>query len=93
MDACFCLKRKDTSSDKADPGLSHGFAYFVEEKKFKSYLVDHASEVEPKSTCSQHDAVNSADTRPGQGYAATGVATVECARHNMKRPLGVGDLQ
>ncbi|KAJ2921444.1 hypothetical protein H1R20_g15648, partial [Candolleomyces eurysporus] len=71
MDACFRLKRKDTSSDKADPGLSHGFAYFVEEKKFKEYLVQHSDE----------------------GYAATGVATVECARHNMKRPLGVGDLQ
>ncbi|RXW15581.1 hypothetical protein EST38_g10274 [Candolleomyces aberdarensis] len=83
----------DDKHDKADPGLSHGFAYFVEETKFKQYLAQHAGEVEPKSTCSRHDAVNSADTRPGQGYAATGVATVECARHNMKRPLGVGDLQ
>ncbi|KAJ2930469.1 hypothetical protein H1R20_g6622, partial [Candolleomyces eurysporus] len=93
LDANFCLKRKDVSNDKADPGLSHGYAYFVEERKFKTFLEAHMDEVEPKSTCSRHDAVNLADSRPGQGYSASGVATVECARHNMKRPCGVGDLQ
>ena len=93
LDANFRLKRKDVSNDQADPGLSHGFAYFVEEKNFKSFLDAHMDEVEPKSTCSRHDAVNLADSRPGQGYSSSGVATVECARHNMKRPGGVGDLQ
>jgi hypothetical protein len=35
-----------------------------------------------------------AETRfKSQGLAATGVGTVDCARHNMKRPNGVGDLQ
>jgi hypothetical protein len=47
-----------------------------------------------KSTCSSHNAVNMAETRfKSQGLAATGVGTVDCARHNMKRPNGVGDLQ
>jgi hypothetical protein len=27
-----------------------------------------------------------------KGLAATGVGTVDCARHDMKRPLAVGDL-
>lgn len=37
--------------------------------------------------------MNMADTKLSQGLAATGVGTVDCARHNMKRPNGVGDLQ
>ncbi|KAF6741636.1 hypothetical protein DFP72DRAFT_861793 [Ephemerocybe angulata] len=93
LDACFRLKRKDVSSEKADPGLSKGFAYFVHTPKFVEYLDQHEDEVEPKSSCSRHDAVNLADVSPGQGYAASGVATVECARHNMKRPSAVCDLQ
>ncbi|KAF6742964.1 hypothetical protein DFP72DRAFT_1178678 [Ephemerocybe angulata] len=93
LDACFRLKRKDVSSEKADPGLSNGFSYFVKQSKFNEYLEEHKDEVEPKSNCSRHDAVNLADVSPGQGYAASGVATVECARHNMKRPAAVCDLQ
>ncbi|KAF5340022.1 hypothetical protein D9611_012449 [Ephemerocybe angulata] len=93
LDACFRLKRKDVSSEKADPGLSRGFSYFVENSKFTAHLEKHEDEVEPKSTCSRHDAVNLADVSPGQGYAASGIATVECARHNMKRPSAVCDLQ
>jgi len=34
-----------------------------------------------------------ADTKVSQGLAATGVGTIDCARHNMKLPNGVGDLQ
>ncbi|RXW17407.1 hypothetical protein EST38_g8431 [Candolleomyces aberdarensis] len=93
VDANFRLKRKDVSNDQADPGLSRGFSYFVEHEDFKQFLDNRKDEVEPKSTCSRHDAVNLADTRPGQGFASTGVATVECARHNMKRGSAVGDLQ
>ena len=93
IDANFRLKRKDVSNDKADPGLSQGFSYFVDSEEFNNFLKKHQNEVEPKSTCSRHDAVNLADTRPGQGFASTGVATVECTRHNMKCGSAVGDLQ
>jgi hypothetical protein len=34
-----------------------------------------------------------ADTKSNRGLAATGLGTVDCARHNMKRPNAVGDLQ
>jgi hypothetical protein len=31
--------------------------------------------------------------RPGQGYASSGIATVECSRHNAKQLLAVCDMQ
>ncbi|KAG1720353.1 uncharacterized protein EDB91DRAFT_1240417 [Suillus paluster] len=86
----FCLKRHNVSSDEADPSLSTGWSYFVEEADYKSYLGQHLGE---KSTCSSHNAVNMANTKPSQGLAATGVGTIDCACHNMKHANGVGDLQ
>ncbi|KIK42783.1 hypothetical protein CY34DRAFT_58396, partial [Suillus luteus UH-Slu-Lm8-n1] len=93
IDANFRLKRRAISTDEADPSLSKGWSYFVEEKKFKGHLKEHSSEMQEKSSCSNHNAVNMAETKLSQGLAATGVGTVDCARHNFKRPNGVGDLQ
>ncbi|KAG1724893.1 uncharacterized protein EDB91DRAFT_1087320 [Suillus paluster] len=93
IDTNFRLKRRNVSSDKADPSLSTGWSYFVEEADYKSYLGQHLGEVQEKSTCSSHNAVNMADTKLSQGLAATGVGTIDCAHHNMKRANGVGDLQ
>ncbi|RXW17173.1 hypothetical protein EST38_g8682 [Candolleomyces aberdarensis] len=93
LDCNFRLKQKKVSNEKADPGLNKGCAYIVEDIAFRKFLEGHANEVEPKSTCSQHDTMNLADIRPGQGYAALGVGTVECARHNSKRPNTVCDIQ
>jgi hypothetical protein len=45
-----------------------------------------------RSTCVSHDAVNKPD-REARGLAASGVITIDCARHNLKRPNGVGDVQ
>ncbi|KAG1738452.1 uncharacterized protein EDB91DRAFT_1249364 [Suillus paluster] len=81
IDANFCLKRRNISNDEVDPSLSEGWSYFVEEKKFKSHLKEHLSETQEKSSCSNHNAVNMAETKLSQGLAATG------------RPNGVGDLQ
>lgn len=44
-----------------------------------------------KSTCSNHRAVDA--ERSTKGLAATGVGTIDCARHDVKRPTSVGDLQ
>ncbi|KAG1738072.1 uncharacterized protein EDB91DRAFT_1249369 [Suillus paluster] len=93
IDANFRLKRQAISTDEADPSLSMGWSYFVEEKKFKTHLKEHLSETQEKSSCSNHNAVNVAETKLSQGLAATGVGTVDCARHNFKHPNGVGDLQ
>ncbi|KAG2035436.1 hypothetical protein BDR03DRAFT_934910 [Suillus americanus] len=42
-----------------------------------------------KSICVSHNVVNMADTKSLRGLAATGIGTVDCARHEMKLPNGV----
>ncbi|KAF8120414.1 hypothetical protein EV363DRAFT_1190282 [Boletus edulis] len=93
IDANFRLKRKKVSKDSVDPSLSKGWAYFVEETAYKDYLSNRSNIPQEKSTCSSHLAVNRADILRNHGLAATGVGTVDCARHNMKLPSSVGDLQ
>ncbi|KAF9500747.1 hypothetical protein BDN71DRAFT_1567169, partial [Pleurotus eryngii] len=94
IDANFRLKRLSASNDIRDPGLNRGFAYFVEEKKYKEFLAVTTDLVttEP-STCSNYDAVKLANIRGGNGVSASGVGAIECARHDMKCPVSVGDLQ
>ncbi|KAG0698806.1 hypothetical protein DFH29DRAFT_983758 [Suillus ampliporus] len=93
IDANFRLKRRMVSKDSVDPGLSHGWAYFVQETAYKTFLQSHGGTLQQKSTCSSHNAINMADVKISRGLAATGVGTIDCARHNMKLPNGVGDLQ
>ncbi|KAF8133031.1 hypothetical protein EV363DRAFT_1397923 [Boletus edulis] len=93
MDADFRMKRKDVSSDEADPGLNNGSAYFMEEKAYKQWLGHSKDEVQEKSECTGHTAVNLADVKSSKGLAATGIGTVDCARHGFKLPNAVGDLQ
>ncbi|KAJ7079699.1 hypothetical protein C8R44DRAFT_754580 [Mycena epipterygia] len=45
-----------------------------------------------RSHCVAHDAVDKPD-REACGTASSGIGAVDCARHNMKRPNAVGDLQ
>ena len=49
IDANFQLKRKDVSSDKANPDLNQGCAYFVEEMEYKEYLEVHKEDTIPVS--------------------------------------------
>lgn len=93
IDANFRLKRLSASDDTRDPGLHTGYTYFVEEKKYKQFLAETTDLVSEPSTCSNYDAVKSASIRGGKGVTASGVGTIECSRHDMKRPLSVGDLQ
>ncbi|KAH9478096.1 hypothetical protein JR316_0010334 [Psilocybe cubensis] len=94
IDANFRLKRMNVSSDERDPGLNHGYAYMVESNKFKNYLATYDGRIaDEKSTCNNHDAIKSANARGGHGTAASGLGTAECSRHDMKRPVSVGDLQ
>ncbi|KAG1871548.1 hypothetical protein F4604DRAFT_1881169 [Suillus subluteus] len=95
IDANFRLVQRNVSSDAIDPGLNHGYAFFMEETGYKHFLAscNRVGNAQEKSTCSSHSAVNLADTRASHGLAAMGVGTVDCARHNFKRPCSVGDLQ
>ncbi|KAG1772883.1 hypothetical protein EV702DRAFT_1048489 [Suillus placidus] len=93
IDANFWLKRKVVSKDSVDPSLSNGWGYFVKESVYKGFLNDNLNVNQEKSNCSSHNAVNMADTKSNHGLVATGLGTIDCARHNMKLPTAVGDLQ
>ncbi|KAG9223433.1 hypothetical protein CCMSSC00406_0007620 [Pleurotus cornucopiae] len=94
IDANFRLKRLSASSDARDPSLNRGCAYFVEERQYKEFLRDHGkTNIGEANTCNNYDAVKLASIRGGKGTTASGVGTIECSRHDMKRPVSVGDLQ
>ncbi|KAG6836139.1 hypothetical protein H0H93_011016 [Arthromyces matolae] len=92
LDANFKLKRKAVSSEERDPSLGQGWAFFVEETNYKTFLKEFWHEKQPKSNCVSHDAVNKPD-REARGLAASGAGTVDCSRHDLKRACSVGDLQ
>ena len=94
IDANFRVKRKDISSDNRDPGLNAGIAYFVEETAYKTFLSEFDTHtVDDASTCNNHEALAKASSKRSHGLAATGIVTIECTRHDMKRPCSIGDLQ
>ncbi|KAK7046356.1 CxC2 domain-containing protein [Favolaschia claudopus] len=92
VDANFRMERKQVSSEEVDPGLNEGAAFFGEVGEYMEHVKAHWDDEQQKSTCVSHDAVNQPD-RESRGTASSGIGTVDCARHNMKRPNGVGDLQ
>ena len=94
LDANFRLKRMNVSSDNRDPGLNHGYAYVVENRQFREYLSEYGEKVpDDKSTCNNHNAIKSASMWGGKGTDASGMGTIECSRHDMKRANAVGNLQ
>ncbi|KAG2115167.1 uncharacterized protein F5147DRAFT_743666 [Suillus discolor] len=93
IDVNFHLKRQAISSDNKDPGLSNGWSYFIDEKCYKEYIANNSAVTQERSACTSHNTVNMADAKLSQGFAATGIGTVDCARHDMKLANGVGDLQ
>ncbi|KAF6759469.1 hypothetical protein DFP72DRAFT_1063837 [Ephemerocybe angulata] len=94
MDANFRLRRKDVSTEEQDPGLNRGYAYIVNELGYKEFLEQFGGDVlDDKSTCNTHDTIKSANIRGGKGIAASGLGAVQCSHHDMRRPIGAGDLQ
>ncbi|KAJ7646891.1 hypothetical protein FB45DRAFT_1019176 [Roridomyces roridus] len=92
LDANFRMRRKKVSSEEKDPSLGDGWSFFGAIAPYYKYLADNWSQKQERSTCVAHDAVDKPD-RESRGTASSGIATVDCARHNMKRPNAVGDLQ
>ncbi|KAI6112749.1 hypothetical protein F5141DRAFT_1188096 [Pisolithus sp. B1] len=89
----FQLKQRAVSKDSSDPSLSEGWAYFVEESTYKSYLSHHTNDIQEKIMCLSHNAINMADTKANQGLDTTSVGIVVCARHGMMLVNSIGDLQ
>ncbi|KAI0069597.1 hypothetical protein K474DRAFT_1680807, partial [Panus rudis PR-1116 ss-1] len=94
VDANFRLRLKDRGFN--DTHLSSGWAYYVNEEKFQTHLTTHHAtfgDHNENSTCSaEHKAIINANLKK-DGYIASGVAAILCARHMLVRPRGVGDLQ
>ncbi|KAG5219381.1 CxC2 domain-containing protein [Salix suchowensis] len=64
----------------------------LEDTAYQAHVTSDETPIE-KSSCVSHKAVNDADKRPAKGLVVNGVGTVECTRHDFKRPLSVGDLR
>ncbi|KAJ7448160.1 hypothetical protein FB451DRAFT_1343347 [Mycena latifolia] len=92
LDACFRLKRRLISSDRRDPGLGTGWAYFGEIEPYRQFLLTGTDQKE-MSTCSGLAALDYANTKFSRGYSSTGVGMGVCAWHEFVQPMGVGDLQ
>ncbi|KAJ8494864.1 hypothetical protein ONZ45_g13093 [Pleurotus djamor] len=78
--------------EKPDPGLHTGLAYFVPQKPYNDHILKHVSESDMKN-CSSFNAISRADSKSTSGLRYTGVGMCVCSRHEMVRPLGIGDLQ
>ncbi|KAF7977625.1 hypothetical protein HWV62_3024 [Athelia sp. TMB] len=92
-DANFRMVRKKVSSEAADPTLSEGWSYFCETTKYREHLAKYGDQKEVHSTCVKHHAINDANTSRFANLATSGIGTIDCARHMMKRPTSLGDLQ
>ncbi|KAJ7799361.1 hypothetical protein B0H14DRAFT_2295987, partial [Mycena olivaceomarginata] len=91
-DCNFRLINRDVSSEARDPIIDDGLAYFANRQMYKEHLRKHVDEDEI-STCSGFQAMFLANAKRVKGLRTTGVGGVTCARHNMWRPNGLGDLQ
>ncbi|KAJ7790154.1 hypothetical protein B0H14DRAFT_3571055 [Mycena olivaceomarginata] len=80
------------STEERDPGLGNGLAFFNDINAYMDHVKRNWDQKQDRSHCVAHDAVDKPD-REARGTASSGIGTVDCARHNMKRPLAVGDLQ
>ncbi|KAI0038982.1 hypothetical protein FA95DRAFT_1585382 [Auriscalpium vulgare] len=92
VDANFRLKNRLRSSKTLDPGLNTGKAYFVGDAEYEDHLAKYIDQDE-MSGCSRFAALAAANLKSTKGLRVTGVGGAFCARHDMWRPVGLGDLQ
>ncbi|KAJ7711359.1 hypothetical protein B0H16DRAFT_1667783 [Mycena metata] len=92
QDCNFRLINRAVSTAANDPIIGDGLGYFVNHAKYTEFLRAHVSE-EEISSCSGFQAMFLANRKRVKGLRTTGVGGVTCARHNMWRPNGIGDLQ
>ncbi|KAJ6607425.1 hypothetical protein B0H10DRAFT_1818202 [Mycena sp. CBHHK59/15] len=87
MDANFRLKNRLRANQHVDLPLGAGWGHLVDEGPYKEHLRGYVS------TCIAFAALLQKDTRLTTGLRCSGVGGVVCARHELVRPQGVGDLQ
>ncbi|KAJ7184060.1 hypothetical protein C8R46DRAFT_1026074 [Mycena filopes] len=91
-DANFKLINRNISSEERDPVVDDGAGYFCNRADYSAHIRKHVDE-EEISSCSGFQAMFLANAKRVKGLRVTGVGGVTCARHNMWRANGMGDLQ
>ncbi|KAJ7775003.1 hypothetical protein B0H16DRAFT_1713447 [Mycena metata] len=92
QDANFKLINRNVSTEESDPIVDDGAGFFCNRKEYAEHIGKHVDE-EEISSCSGFQAMFLANTKRIKGLRVTGIGGVTCARHNMWRPNGIGDLQ
>lgn len=91
MEANFRLPLKNRHL--RDIELAPGWSFFVEESAFQAVIAE-SGERNEGSTCQvKHDAIVRANVHNKDGYIASGLGAVMCARHIFVRRNGIADLQ
>ncbi|KAJ7127333.1 hypothetical protein C8R43DRAFT_1134828 [Mycena crocata] len=91
-DANFKLINRQVSTEEKDPIVDDGLGYFANRVEYAAHIKNNVDE-EEISSCSGFQAMFLANVKHVKGLRVTGVGGVTCARHNMWRPNGLGDLQ
>ncbi|KAK0437899.1 hypothetical protein EV421DRAFT_1907100 [Armillaria borealis] len=93
MDANFRLKNRlrKRNKHKKDGALYSGLGYQVPNDDYFDHLKKYVNETDI-STCIAFAALMQKDTRLSTGLRCTGVGGCICIRHELVRPLGLGDL-
>ncbi len=90
IDANFRLVRFVVSNASRDPSLIDGAGFVVAQEEFRKHVAEYGKRIPfDPSDCRDHQAVKLATSKRGAGLATSGVATVDCARHNSKGPAAV----
>ncbi|KAF7983646.1 hypothetical protein HWV62_20596 [Athelia sp. TMB] len=92
MDANFRLVNRLIGNERDDPELGPGWAYTVAPGPYKEHLKAYVSEKDI-TTCIAFAALLHKDSKLTTGLRTSGVGACMCARHEVFRPGGVGDLQ
>ncbi|KAJ7021079.1 hypothetical protein C8F04DRAFT_1274148 [Mycena alexandri] len=92
QDANFKLINRNVSTEERDPVVDDGTGYFCNRADYSAHIRKHVDE-EEMSSCSGFQAMFLANAKRVKGLRVTGIGGVTCARHNMWRPNGLGDLQ
>ncbi|RDX40435.1 hypothetical protein OH76DRAFT_1459514 [Lentinus brumalis] len=90
LDANFRAKCKAQGLDPFE--LGPGWSYFVEESDYQAHLKRCGAQKEENKCSAEHNAIINANVKR-DGYVASGVGAVLCARHALVRKNGVGDTQ
>ncbi|KAJ7092018.1 hypothetical protein B0H15DRAFT_922120 [Mycena belliarum] len=91
-DANFKLINRNIGTEEKDPVVDDGAGYFCNRAEYSEHIRKHVDE-EEISSCSGFQAMFLANAKRVKGLRVTGIGGVTCARHNMWRPNGIGDLQ